>query len=603
MERNDCELVRAAQAGDKAAFVDIVSRYQAMVTGITLGILKNFQSSEDAAQEVFITAWLKIAKIRDPSKLKAWLAQIARNTALTHLRKAPKSALLPLKEEAHTHSPDHTAASIEEHTLVLQELSQLPENLRLPLVLFYRENQSINNVAVSLGLSPEAVKKRLYRGRSALRDRVSKLLDPVLQRTRPGPLFTTAVASGIGAMMEPSAVAATAVTHTPATATKFSLSTTTLVVALAFPTGYGLHKTLENPSPTSPTIPSKTAPPISTSRLFYDNTDTPLVAQWKALRNRHIHSKNDYPSLFQEIESLQDSLQRETFTSLCLAEWAQASPNEALAFLRKQTSIPHTVLHRFLREWVRLDPASALAEIKVHSLWENNDSPEVLFDLAQGSPEQLVTAISLCSSFRNYPHYIRGAITKAIAHNQSGLIASTHAALDEAKKSDPHLYSSHHGYLDKILTATAFAIADQPSEDVDIWISSISPSRSLPFILHSYLKGLARTNPSLALERLTEFQPNLLKHQPRDIVQTSAHVNFHTTLSWLSQNEKNDNASKLSDLSLMSAFLHHFEERVPRSIKKRRSSDFRCPASWRSPYLELISRKTSGTLAVASSKR
>jgi len=260
MERNDCDLVRAAQAGDKAAFVDIVSRYQAMVTGITLGILKNFQSSEDAAQEVFITAWLKIAKIRDPSKLKAWLAQIARNTALTHLRKAPKSALLPLKEEAHTHSPDHTAASIEEHTLVLQELSQLPENLRLPLVLFYRENQSINNVAVSLGLSPEAVKKRLYRGRSALRDRVSKLLDPVLQRTRPGPLFTTAVASGIGAMMEPSAVAATAVTHTPATATKFSLSTTTLVVALAFPTGYGLHKTLENPSPTSPTIPSKTAP-------------------------------------------------------------------------------------------------------------------------------------------------------------------------------------------------------------------------------------------------------------------------------------------------------------------------------------------------------
>ena len=59
----DAELVTSAQAGDKAAFVDLVSQYQGMVTGITLSILSDFQASEDAAQETFIIAWKNISKI------------------------------------------------------------------------------------------------------------------------------------------------------------------------------------------------------------------------------------------------------------------------------------------------------------------------------------------------------------------------------------------------------------------------------------------------------------------------------------------------------------------------------------------------------------
>src|ERR1044071_405973 len=83
----DVDLVRAAQRGNKRAFVEIVARYQAMVCGIALGVLGDFAASEDAAQEAFLTAWRKSHDLREPEKLRGWLGQIARNAALGHLRR------------------------------------------------------------------------------------------------------------------------------------------------------------------------------------------------------------------------------------------------------------------------------------------------------------------------------------------------------------------------------------------------------------------------------------------------------------------------------------------------------------------------------------
>src|SRR3954466_14501574 len=86
---SEAELVHAARRGDKRAFVEIVSRHQAMVCGIALGILGDFAGSEDAGQEAFLTAWRKIHELREPERLRAWLAQIARNAVLGQLRRRP----------------------------------------------------------------------------------------------------------------------------------------------------------------------------------------------------------------------------------------------------------------------------------------------------------------------------------------------------------------------------------------------------------------------------------------------------------------------------------------------------------------------------------
>src|SRR4051812_25112781 len=144
----DAELVLAARRGDKRAFVEIVARHQAMVCGIAYGILSDFAASEDAAQEAFLTAWRKIHDLRQPERLKPWLGQIARTAALGHLRRRhPEQSLDDATEtEDSALQPDEAAASDEEAALVREALAKLPESFRVPLVLFYREGQSVRMV-------------------------------------------------------------------------------------------------------------------------------------------------------------------------------------------------------------------------------------------------------------------------------------------------------------------------------------------------------------------------------------------------------------------------------------------------------------------------
>src|SRR5215471_16022873 len=148
----DAELVHAARRGHKQAFVEIVARYQAMVCGITLGILGDFAASEDAAQEAFLTAWSKFHTLREPESLRSWLGQIARNAALGQLRR--KRGVEDLNEALHlpddSPSPDEVVAREEEAALVRRSLAGLPESYRLPLILYYREGQSVHGVAQAL---------------------------------------------------------------------------------------------------------------------------------------------------------------------------------------------------------------------------------------------------------------------------------------------------------------------------------------------------------------------------------------------------------------------------------------------------------------------
>src|SRR5262245_16301572 len=230
----DADLVRAARAGDKRAFVEIVARHQAMVCGVALSVLGDFAASEDAGQEAFLTAWRKLHELREPERLRAWLAQIARNAALGHLRRTrghdDLEDVLSIPDEGPL--PDEVAANEEEAALVRDSLARLPETYRLPLVLFYREGQSVTAVAASLGISEDAVKQRLARGREMLRERMSGLIETVLMRTRPTAVFTMGVAVAIGALAAPAVIAGAAFAASTAGSAAAS-STTPLLTAMS----------------------------------------------------------------------------------------------------------------------------------------------------------------------------------------------------------------------------------------------------------------------------------------------------------------------------------------------------------------------------------
>lgn len=212
----DAELVAQCLAGNRDAFGQIVSRYQSLVCSLAYSATGNLGQSEDLAQETFITAWKHLRRLRETSKLRSWLYGIARNRINNSLRREGREPLrkaetLEAVEESASREPlpHDQAMSREEEALLWKTLERIPEIYREPLILYYREHQSIEHVAAALDLTEDAVKQRLARGRKLLTAEVTSFVEEALQRTTPGKAFTVAVLAALPVTMSSSAKAAT----------------------------------------------------------------------------------------------------------------------------------------------------------------------------------------------------------------------------------------------------------------------------------------------------------------------------------------------------------------------------------------------------------
>ncbi len=205
--QTDAELVGATLSGNCDAFGQIVSRYQSLICSLAYSATGSLGQSEDLAQETFITAWKRLNHLRERDKLRAWLCGIARNRINNFLRREgrePNHQAEPLEEISESHSPEplpveHTISK-EEEQILWRSLERIPEIYREPLVLFYREHQSIETVAASLDLTEDAVKQRLSRGRKLLQEQVLAFVEGALERTNPGKVFTIAVLASLPAL-------------------------------------------------------------------------------------------------------------------------------------------------------------------------------------------------------------------------------------------------------------------------------------------------------------------------------------------------------------------------------------------------------------------
>ncbi|HLP78565.1 MAG TPA: sigma-70 family RNA polymerase sigma factor, partial [Candidatus Paceibacterota bacterium] len=213
---NDAQLVAASLSGDRNAFGQIVSRYQSLICSLAYSATGSLGQSEDLAQETFITAWKHLGHLREQNKLRAWLCGIARNRINSALRREgrePVRSAEPLDvvhESASSEPlPHDQTISREEEAILWRSLERIPDIYREPLVLFYREHQSVENVALALDLSEDAVKQRLSRGRKLLAEEVAAFVEGTLARTNPGKAFTVSVIAALPLVLTSSAKAAT----------------------------------------------------------------------------------------------------------------------------------------------------------------------------------------------------------------------------------------------------------------------------------------------------------------------------------------------------------------------------------------------------------
>ena len=189
-------------AGDVAAFQNVVEQHQATVSAVAYSILGDFAISQDIAQETFWTAWKSRTKLREVGKLRAWLCGIARNLARQWRRKnrrveQPSDMSTQFEPASTAGDPAEQTISAEKQSVVWSSLEEIPEKYREVMILYYRQGQSIEEVAQTLEISAEAARQRLHRGRNMLRGRVEQVVEGVLHRSAPGKAFTAKVMAGL----------------------------------------------------------------------------------------------------------------------------------------------------------------------------------------------------------------------------------------------------------------------------------------------------------------------------------------------------------------------------------------------------------------------
>ncbi len=165
------KLVKKAQRGDKNAFVELIERCKLSMSRTAMAILHDEDDSADAISETVLTAFSKLCDLREPKYFKTWLTRILLSNCYAISRQRQRSLSLDsLEEQGWNGVPSGERVEDRDNVIDIQRsFSQLAENDRLVLGLFYLDDLPIRDIASLLNVKESTVKTRLMRGRDRFR--------------------------------------------------------------------------------------------------------------------------------------------------------------------------------------------------------------------------------------------------------------------------------------------------------------------------------------------------------------------------------------------------------------------------------------------------
>ena len=179
---SDIELIEQTLAGDQSAYADLVRRHQRFVFTLAMRFAKTREDAEEIAQDCFIKAYRSLESFQGGSKFSTWLYSIVYTTAMTALR----------KKRVDTDSIDDENTYIQiENTGVYdvnnvenksrsfylnQAIAQLLPDDATIITLFYKGEQSLEEIAQTMGMEANTVKVKLFRARQRLKEKLERNL-------------------------------------------------------------------------------------------------------------------------------------------------------------------------------------------------------------------------------------------------------------------------------------------------------------------------------------------------------------------------------------------------------------------------------------------
>jgi len=178
----DGDLVQRAQAGDLAAFEQLVARYRDAAYGAAYDISGDFGVAQELAQEALVRAFAHLASLRDGARFGAWVVKIARNLARSWQRRAARGEVALQDLQPEPVAPDDPAHQAAERDVIRRALSALPEPNRLALTMFYINGYTYDEIGSLLDQPATTVRGRVHRGRRQLQQEVLRMVQDEFDR-------------------------------------------------------------------------------------------------------------------------------------------------------------------------------------------------------------------------------------------------------------------------------------------------------------------------------------------------------------------------------------------------------------------------------------
>jgi RNA polymerase sigma-70 factor, ECF subfamily len=177
----DEELLRAARAGSHAAFAELQRTYSRRLYKRILSITRNAEDAEDALQDTFLCVYRSLHSFEGRSKFSSWLTRIAVNSALMILRKRRVRPETSFEQQSDIEddgqwfdvrdsalNPEQLYDQQQRCDAVMRDIQRLNPKLRNALSIRLSQENSMREIAVSLGVSSASIKARLHRARKRL---------------------------------------------------------------------------------------------------------------------------------------------------------------------------------------------------------------------------------------------------------------------------------------------------------------------------------------------------------------------------------------------------------------------------------------------------
>ena len=179
---NDAMLVARTRGGDRAAYGELVARYQGHVYGMAYSMVGNWADAQDIAQETFIRAYCNLDQLREPHRFPAWLRRVAFGVTVNWLKAfrprlyeelgSPED-LERLEVPDFAPGPAEVTEKRELAAAVLKAVAALPPKYRVPLTMFHLDGLSYENVAGFLDIPIGTAKSLISRARQKLKPALS----------------------------------------------------------------------------------------------------------------------------------------------------------------------------------------------------------------------------------------------------------------------------------------------------------------------------------------------------------------------------------------------------------------------------------------------